>query len=192
MAAAACGLSATQMKTRSGRDRCRDATTAGAYVPAPDEATHVRFPSGREVEIDATRTVRGTNEAGTYAFVAADTVVALVALNPPATESHLEVLEPRDFETAIGPEVDAVSDPDAWASAVFQRRVGGEAWWPFLLVAALLIIAESLLATSGNRLRSSGGAVRTPAVSQTAVSQAGVSQTIVASTAPAESPGAAP
>jgi hypothetical protein len=126
---------------------------AGAYVPAPVDATHVRFPSGRQVEIDATRTVRGTSESGTYAFVAADTVVARVALNPPATESRLDVLERRDFETAIGAEVDAVSEADAWPRAVFRTRVGGEAWWPILLAAALLLIAESLLATSGNRLR---------------------------------------
>jgi hypothetical protein len=134
----------------------------------------VRFPSGRLVEIDATRTVRGTNEAGTYAFVAGDTVVSLVALNPPATESRLDVLPRRDFETAIGSEIDAVSEPDAWGRAVFQTRVGGEAWWPFLLAAAFLLIAESLLATSGNRLRKTS---RPPAV---------------AAPAPAETSGAAP
>jgi hypothetical protein len=148
---------------------------AGAYLAAPPEATHVRFPSGRLVEIDATRTIRGTHESGTYAFVADDSVVALVALNPPAIESRLDVLERRDFETAIGPEVDAVSEADAWARAVFRQRVGGEAWWPFLLAAALLLIVESLLATSGNRIRR--GAPRPGGV---------------ASPAPAETSGAAP
>jgi hypothetical protein len=136
---------------------------AGAYLPAPAAATHVRFPSGREVEIDATRTVRGTSEAGTYAFVAADSVVALMALNPPASESRLDLIEPRDFESAIGPEADEVSDADAWSRAVFQTRVGGEAWWPFLLAAAVLLIAESLLATSGGRLRT-GSAAPAPGV----------------------------
>ena len=120
----------------------------GAYLPAPSEATHVRFPSGREVEVDATRTIRGTSEPGVYTFVAADTVVALVALNPSAGESRLEALARRDYETAIGPEVDAVSRSDAWARAVFQTRLGGEAWWPFLLAAALLLIVESLLAST--------------------------------------------
>ncbi len=122
--------------------------STGAYLPAPAEATHVRFPSGREVEIDATRTVRGTSEPGVYAFVAADTLVALVALNPPAGESRLEALDERDYETAVGQEVDAVSRADAWARAVFQTRLGGEAWWPFLWVAALLLIVESLLAST--------------------------------------------
>jgi hypothetical protein len=143
---------------------------AGAYLAAPPEATHVRFPSGRRVEIDATRTVRGTQESGTYAFVADDSVVALVALNPPAIESRLDVLERRDFETAIGAEVDAVSEADAWPRAVFRQRVGGEAWWPFLLAAALLLIAESLLATSGNRIRRGTprpGGVASPAPAET-------------------------
>jgi hypothetical protein len=148
---------------------------AGAYLPAPNGATHVRFPSGRVVEIDATSTVRGTSEAGTYAFLAGDTMVALVALNPPAAESRLAVLERRDFETAIGSDVDAVSEPQAWARTVFRTRVGGEAWWPFLLAAALLLIAESLLATSGNRLRRNAPQPQA-----------------VASPAPAETSGAAP
>ena len=34
--------------------------TAGSHLPAPGGATHVRFPSGVEREIDGTRTVRGT------------------------------------------------------------------------------------------------------------------------------------
>jgi hypothetical protein len=137
----------------------------GAYLPAPTEATHVRFPSGRELEIDATRTVRGTNEPGVYAFVAADTVLALVALNPPASESRLDALDPRDIETAIGPEVATVSRADAWAGEVFRTRLGGEAWWPFLLAAALLLIAESLLAST--RRGSARQTERRPAQAET-------------------------
>ncbi|MEQ1856024.1 MAG: BatA domain-containing protein [Longimicrobiales bacterium] len=120
----------------------------GAYLPAPVEATHVRFPSGREVEIDGTRTVRGTSEPGVYAFVAADTTVALVALNPPADESRLDPLDRDDAETAIGPEADLVANPEEWSGEIFRTRLGGEAWWPFLLAAALLLIAESLLAST--------------------------------------------
>ncbi|MBM4182684.1 MAG: hypothetical protein FJ207_00500 [Gemmatimonadetes bacterium] len=120
----------------------------GAYLPAPVGATHVRFPSGRQLEIDGTRTVRGTGEPGVYAFLAADTTVALVALNPPAGESRLQPLSRDDAETAIGRETDLVTDADDWASEVFRTRLGGEAWWPFLLAAALLLLAESLLAST--------------------------------------------
>lgn len=137
----------------------------GAYLPAPAEATHVRFPSGRQLEIDATRTVRGTSEPGVYAFVAADTIVALVALNPPASESRLEALDRRDYETAIGSEIGTVTRADAWADEVFRTRLGGEAWWPFLLAAAILLIAESLLAST--RRGGTRQAERRPAQAET-------------------------
>ncbi len=137
----------------------------GAYLPAPAEATHVRFPSGRQIEIDATRTVRGTSEPGVYAFVAADTVVALVALNPPASESRLTALDRRDYESAIGSEIATVTRADEWADEVFRTRLGGEAWWPFLLAAAILLIAESLLAST--RRGGARQAERRPAQAET-------------------------
>lgn len=122
---------------------------AGAYLSAPVGATHVRFPSGREMEIDGTRTVRGTSEAGLYTFLAADTVAFVVALNPPTPESDLARLERRDFRSAIGTEVTAVEQADAWARSVYRSRVGPEVWRPLLLAALLLLFAESFLATSG-------------------------------------------
>jgi hypothetical protein len=122
---------------------------AGAYLSAPVGATHVRFPSGREMEIDGTRTVRGTSEAGLYTFLAADTVAFVVALNPPTPESDLARLERRDFRSAIGTEVTAVEQADAWARSAYRSRVGPEVWRPLLLAALLLLFAESFLATSG-------------------------------------------
>jgi hypothetical protein len=137
----------------------------GAYLPAPAEATTVRFPSGREVELDATRTVRGTGEAGVYSFVAGDTTVALLALNPPPGESRLEQLARGDLEDAIGTEVELVTSADGWEGEVFRTRLGGEAWWPFLLAAALLLLAESLLAST--RRRGSPHSERPPAQAET-------------------------
>jgi len=122
---------------------------AGSHLPAPNGATLVRFPSGREVEIDGTRTVRGTGEAGLYTFVASDTVVSLLALNPSPEESRLERLARRELESAIGREVTAVERADAWPREVYRSRVGPEIWWPLLLAALLLLFAESFLATSG-------------------------------------------
>lgn len=128
---------------------------AGAFLPAPPAATHVRFPSGGEVEIDGTRTVRGTGEAGFYTFLAEDTTVAVLALNPPSSESRLEPLDRRDFESTIGSRVTSVSRADSWPRSVYRSRLGSEAWWPFLLAAALLLFLESFLASSGR-----GGAQR--------------------------------
>jgi hypothetical protein len=122
---------------------------AGAYLSAPAGATHVRFPSGREVEIDGTRTVRGTDEAGLYTFLAADTVVSVWALNPPPAESELARLERRDYRGAIGEEVTAVDQAEAWPRSVYRSRVGPEIWRPLLLAALLLLFVESFLATAG-------------------------------------------
>jgi hypothetical protein len=122
---------------------------AGSHLPAPSGATHVRFPSGLEAEVDGTRTIRGTGEAGLYTFVAADTVVSLLALNPSPSESRLERLGRREVEAAIGPEVTLVERADAWGREVYRSRVGPEIWWPLLLAALLLLFVESSLATSG-------------------------------------------
>jgi hypothetical protein len=130
--------------------------TTGTHLPAPATATRVRFPSGSEVEIDGTRTVRGTGEAGLYTFLAADSTVAIVALNPPAGESMLESLDPTAYPTAIGAEVVDVDDRAAWPRAVYRARQGPELWWPFLLAVLALLLIESIMATSGGRDRRSG------------------------------------
>lgn len=132
--------------------------TVGDRLPAPPGATRVRFPSGRELEIDATRVVRGTGEAGPYTFLDADTTVAVVALNPPPSESRLAPIDEDDLETAVGPEVTLVSDADDWARETYRSRRGPELWWPLLLVACLLLLAEAFLAASGRD--TSGGAPR--------------------------------
>jgi aerotolerance regulator-like protein len=121
----------------------------GDDIPAPSGATHVRFPKGSVYEIDGRRTVRGTGEAGFYTFLAADTTVSIVALNPPAAESRLTRLDPDDFESAIGDEVIVVDGEDGWDSAVYRTRQGPELWWPFLLGVMVLLLIEALMATSG-------------------------------------------
>ena len=122
---------------------------AGDHLPAPNGASSVRFPSGREVEIDGTRTIRSTGEAGFYTFVAADTTLSVIALNSSTQESLLAALDEDNFDAAIGPNITAVSNATSWDRTVFLERRGPELWWPFVLLAALLLWAESILASSG-------------------------------------------
>jgi hypothetical protein len=128
--------------------------TVGDHVAAPPAATHVRFPSGREMEIDGTRTVRGTGEAGTYEFLEADTAVLIVALNPPPSESRLARLDDAEIESAIGPEVTVVESTNDWTREAYRSRRGPELWWPLLLAACLLLITESIVATAGRASQS--------------------------------------
>jgi len=123
--------------------------TVGDHLSGPADATHVRFPSGRDVEIDGTGTVRGTGEAGTYAFLMGDSVVAVMALNPPPAESRLGTLDEDEVASAVGPEVTLVSDPSDWVRETYRSRRGPELWRPLLIVACLLLILESVVAASG-------------------------------------------
>jgi hypothetical protein len=123
--------------------------TVGATVPAPSGATAVRLPSGEEREIDGTRMVRGTGEAGFYTFLNGDSVVSVVALNPPTTESRLAPLERDALETAVGDEVSVAEGEEEWSGEIFRVRQGPELWRPFLLAALLLLLVEALAATSG-------------------------------------------
>lgn len=121
----------------------------GESLPAPAEATHVRFPSGSEFEIDGTRTVRGTGVAGFYTFIAEDSVVSVVAVNPPPSESRLAKVEGDELTSFLGREVVEVDRPAAWPRSVFRARQGPELWWPLVLCALLLLLVESVMAASG-------------------------------------------
>lgn len=138
----------------SGAGLARDERTVGDHLSAPDGATGVRFPSGLERPIDGTRMVRGTGEAGFYTFLAGDSVVSVVALNPPVAESRLERLDERELRQVVGESVTAVDRAESWQSAVYRARQGPELWRPFLLAALLLLLVETVAATSGTGARS--------------------------------------
>jgi len=143
--------------------------TAGTHLPAPGSATHVRFPGGSEFEIDGTRTVRGTGEAGFYTFLTGDSVVAVVAMNPPSEESTLDPLDEDRLASAIGDEVVPVDGRGAWRRAVYRSRQGPELWWPLLLAVLLLLLGESLMATSGRRESRRAAGSPTPTASTAGV-----------------------
>ena len=133
----------------AGRAGLSGVLTTGTHLPAPAEATHVRFPSGEEFEIDGTRTVRGTGKAGFYTFLAADTAVSVVALNTPINESALERVSEAELSAVIGPAVISVDREEDWAGAIFRTRQGPELWWPLLLAAVALMVIEALVAAAG-------------------------------------------
>jgi hypothetical protein len=137
----------------SGTEAGAPGREAGAHLPAPAAASHVRFPGGTVHEIDGTRTVRGTGEAGVYAFLAQDSVVSLVALNPPTGESRLARVDLDRLANRIGEETTTVDREGAWEGAVFRSRQGPELWWPFLLAVVALLALEAVMASSGERDR---------------------------------------
>lgn len=127
--------------------------TAGRPLPAPRDAEAVRFPSGLEIPLDGSRTVWATGEAGHYAFVAGDSVLAVVAVNPPESESDLRPLPAVSLRDHVGTDLRIVDDPHRWSREVFTSRRGRELS-PLLLGAALLLLfAEGVLASSGTWTR---------------------------------------
>ncbi|MEX2466422.1 MAG: BatA and WFA domain-containing protein [Gemmatimonadota bacterium] len=122
---------------------------AGTRLDAPSSATHVRTPGDSVFEIDGTRSFAATGSVGHYTFLAGDSVVSVVAVNPPPEESDLTRLDERELAAAIGSDVTVVTEADSWSRAVFRERRGPEVWWPLLFALALLLVAESLLAAAG-------------------------------------------
>jgi hypothetical protein len=122
---------------------------AGAPLPAPEGATRVRRPPGDEVPVDGTRTVFSTGSAGLYTFLAGDSVLSVVALNPDPSESDLAAIERRSLKRVVGPAAVAVSRESAWSRAIFRTRQGPELWWGLLLAALALLLTEAAVAAAG-------------------------------------------
>ena len=136
------------------------ALEAGASLPLPAAATAVKTPDGVRHPVDASQEFRETRAAGIYRVLAGDSVVDLVAVNPPVRESLLEPADMAAVALALGVDLRVLSDSTAWAQAVFTSRRGEELWRPLLVVALLLLIAESLAAASGARRASPGTPAR--------------------------------
>lgn len=146
----------------SGGDRTE--REAGAPLSAPRGAETVRLPSGIEVPLDGTRMVRATGEAGIYAFLAGDTVLAYEAVNPSPAESDLTRLDPDLLPAAVGSEVVTVKEARAWEDALFRARRGPELWRPLVVAALLLLLLEAAVAAVGRHPGTRGASFSAGAV----------------------------
>jgi len=120
----------------------------GQQIALPARATVVETPDGTPQPASGTFDIGA--DAGVYRILAGDSVLALVAVNPPAAESNLERADERRLRNVFGgtPLVTADS-PEAWGRRIYQQRVGREMWrWLALLALAVLVI-ESLVAATG-------------------------------------------
>lgn len=123
--------------------------TAGEPLPAPRGAAAVRTPSGAQLPLDGTRTVWETGEAGHYAFLDGDTVVAWAAVGTPSWESDLAPLSPDLLEEHVGPDARTAATPEAWDRAVFASGRRNDLTTLLLLGALGLLVGEAAAAASG-------------------------------------------
>jgi hypothetical protein len=124
---------------------------AGEPLPVPAGVTHVVDPTGDTTRIDGTRAVASTGTVGLYRFLAGDSTVAWAAVNTQASESDLARMPEEGLHQAVGENLAVASNPDAWRESIFVERTGPEIWWPLILLAGLILLAESRIAAAGHR-----------------------------------------
>lgn len=126
-----------------------EARRAGDTLRVSSRATEIEVPDGTRVPIDGTLEFRQTDQTGFYTVLAGDTVLDRVALNAPSRESLLQPWDPDRLVRLLGADSRAATTADQWVRRVFVERQGREFWRPLLLLALLLLIMESWVASSG-------------------------------------------
>jgi hypothetical protein len=111
--------------------------------------TSIRDPSGTLHPVDATQPFTATPAAGLYEFLAGDSTIEMIALNAPRQESLLLPIETSVLRSLLPGPATMVTDSARWTRAVFSAGQGPEIWRWLLVAAALVLIAESLVAASG-------------------------------------------
>ena len=122
---------------------------AGTPIDLPLGTTDVRDPAGTLHPVDATQPFAATAKAGLYEFLAGDSTIQMLAVNAAPEESVLLPIEDSDLIDLLPGPATLVADSARWTSAVFSAGQGPEIWRWLLVAAALVLVAESLVAASG-------------------------------------------
>ncbi len=99
--------------------------------------------------VDDTQPFGATPAAGLYEFLAGDSTIQMIAVNAPREESLLFPIETGVLRDLLPGPSTLVTDSARWARAVFSAGQGPEIWRWLLVAAALVLVAESLVAASG-------------------------------------------
>jgi len=132
--------------------------TPGQEVALPPGTDAIRNPDGTEEAVSEPWRMGAVT--GVYTLLAGDSVVGMIATNPPALESDLARSDARTLRTALhGAEILTADSRDQWRSRIYLESVGREVWRPLILLAVLLLAAEALVAATGST-RGTGAAAR--------------------------------
>ncbi len=133
-----------------GAGTVRPTGRVGEALPLPTAATEVELPDGSRVEVDGSFELRTTRAPGVYRVFAGDSLVELLAVNPPVRESILDPLDVARFAQRLGPAT-LIDDPVRWPRETFTRRQGYETWRALLMLVLALLLLESWIAASGGQ-----------------------------------------
>ena len=138
------------MVARWGSTDARSAgIIAGGAIRTPPGATAIRDPQGALHPVDGAQPFRATRWTGLYEVLRSDSIVNVVAVNAPLSESVLTPIEPDDLEALVPGPMTVVTDSARWSRALFSTGQGPEIWRWLLAAAVLVLLAESLVAASG-------------------------------------------
>jgi Aerotolerance regulator N-terminal len=127
-----------------------DEAAPGEQIGLPPDATAVQMPDGTNEP--ATGAYRFGDAAGVYRILAGDSIVGMVAVNPPASESSLERATSRQLHDAFaGADVFTADRPQQWADRIFRQRVGREIWRLLAILALAVLAIEAMVAAAGAR-----------------------------------------
>ena len=122
---------------------------AGTPINPPPGTTSIRDPAGTLHPVDATQPFATTPKAGLYEVLAGDSIIQMIAVNAPREESLLLPIENGDLRGLLPGPTTLVRDSARWTREVFSGGQGPEIWRWLLVAAALVLVAESLVAASG-------------------------------------------
>lgn len=126
-------------------------TTAGAPLHVTTTATVLEDASGRAVAFDP-RDATAPERAGVYFLLRGGVRVGAIVVNAEPEESDLARLAPRELRARFTGENVVVSDtPAATASRAFASAARRPLIAPLLVLALLLLIAESLVSRGAGR-----------------------------------------
>lgn len=145
------------MVTGWGAGGTRPPARIGEAIPLPSSATDVIRPDGTRLPVDGSVEIRTPRSAGVYRVMAGDSLLDLVAVNPPVRESLLEPLSEDRLSSALS-EFELVDDAGGWTREAFTRRQGFESWRLLLALALGLMLVETWIAAAGGSLTRSRAA----------------------------------
>ncbi len=128
----------------------------GSAVSLPPGTTGIVTPGGTTEPASAD--YRVGIDAGVYRFVAGDSTLGMVAVNPPAAESDLTRIDARRVRALFPANaIFTANNAQEWRTRIYRERVGRELWRTLALLALGLLVGEALVAASGAVGDRSGG-----------------------------------
>jgi len=126
-------------------------STPGRPVPRPATARELELPGGARQPL-TTDTLQAPERAGAYFFYRGGARVGALVVNPEAEESDLTRLGDAALQTKLGTrQVRVAHDQRSLAAMILTSSPRRSLLMPLVVIALLLVLAESVLAGTGGR-----------------------------------------